>query len=403
MTARTILLSKGITTDNDTANKMIKNNWIQEYLIYVKPKNISVEEYIKIREQNVNINIEELITLFLVQQNTLSNNKNIIPEVFKNNNNDNNKNNNDNNDNETIDKLNNKLFSYIDENIDDELNCKICFNYLLYPMTLECCDNTFCNDCLINLESCPMCKFSPLKTKTASRIVNNMLDKLKVKCIICNEVYERLYFLDHYNNYCSISCPLGCQKKLSRKMLNQHLEECDKKIVSCISSYCSFTCTKEKMNCHIQDCIFSKLNLFINSLENKINLLNEIISTQQHQIQQLMYNQEHLTENINVFPKPNYISDEWQKITEKDNKITHNLNTNFFSHVKLYYSIQNDNETPIFFLDGISTGVFERQHHGLEVFIIDENTIIIKRLRTNGPYSLSLGKQITHYKIALWK
>jgi hypothetical protein len=53
------------------------------------------------------------------------------------------KNNNDNNNNELIDKLNNTFFSYIDEKIDDDLNCRICFNPLLHPMILECCDNTF--------------------------------------------------------------------------------------------------------------------------------------------------------------------------------------------------------------------------------------------------------------------
>jgi hypothetical protein len=99
----------------------------------------------------------------------------------------------------------------------------------------------FCDHCLKPLETCPMCKSLPLKIKNAPRIVNNMLNKLKIKCLLCNEIMERVTFIDHYNIYCLINCPLGCKNKLSRKEFKNHLEKCDKKIVSCISKYCSYS------------------------------------------------------------------------------------------------------------------------------------------------------------------
>ncbi|UJR16789.1 hypothetical protein I4U23_003688 [Adineta vaga] len=158
-------------------------------------------------------------------------------------------------------------YEYINENeIDEELRCTICKQPLQSPVSLVVCNHTFCRECietwLNQIQTCPTCRqstfdnsrrrfgeklsiqplpFAPINT----RIVLNQLDRLRVRCILCQESnIQRCHFKDH----------------------EQH---CTKKIVSCpsVDIKCIWTGPKDKLAMHINECIFQQIRPIIEELQ----------------------------------------------------------------------------------------------------------------------------------------
>ncbi|CAF1068237.1 unnamed protein product [Rotaria sp. Silwood1] len=160
-------------------------------------------------------------------------------------------------------------YEYINENeIDDELKCVICKQPLEDPVSLSICNHTFCKQCiqiwLYGNQTCPICRqnirhgfernnqsfkqslYVPINT----RIVLNQIDRLLVRCLLCNETnIQRCHWKNHENN-------------------------CLKTIVSCPSAdiRCPWKGSKDKLSTHLHNCSFQQVRPIINELKNILNL-----------------------------------------------------------------------------------------------------------------------------------
>ena len=135
-----------------------------------------------------------------------------------------------------------EYMEYVNEDtIDSNLICSICQKPFRDPVSTPC-DHTYGRTCITQWltrsenSSCPMCVQKPLTTKNltqASRPIRNMLDKLRVQCILCGQAdIERSNFVDHINKYClkaTVACQaedIKCPWKGLREELNEHISKC---------------------------------------------------------------------------------------------------------------------------------------------------------------------------------
>jgi len=168
-------------------------------------------------------------------------------------------------------------YEYMDENkIDDELKCVICQQPLQSPVSLSICNHTFCKDCiktwLSRNQTCPICRqvitrhygrnnMQSFRTPTYlpinTRIVLNQLDRLLIRCLLCNET------------------------NIQRCHWNNHEKTCLKKTVSCPSAdiKCTWEGSRDTLSIHLQKCPFQQVRPIIDELKN------ELTSIQTTQIQ----------------------------------------------------------------------------------------------------------------------
>lgn len=132
--------------------------------------------------------------------------------------------------------MTNITYTYTNEDeIDVELKCSICDDPFQSPMNCKLCGNTYCQECIMKwLEqqiSCPSCRqvgnnFIPV----ISRVVINQLNRLLVKCKLCQQInIQRSNFNDHMNSTCPkqiIQCTDNCGWKGCRENLHEHLIKC---------------------------------------------------------------------------------------------------------------------------------------------------------------------------------
>jgi hypothetical protein len=131
-------------------------------------------------------------------------------------------------------------YEYSDEkSIDPELICIICNKPLSDPSCTPC-DHIFCQQCITKwLETddptCATCREPVVITdlKPASRIVRNMLDHLRIICLVCGQTdLERGNFQDHIVSSCSeaqipcSSADIQCPWTGKRNELEAHLTTC---------------------------------------------------------------------------------------------------------------------------------------------------------------------------------
>jgi len=68
---------------------------------------------------------------------------------------------------------------------------------------------------------------------------------------------KRNYFVDHYNNYCLINCPYGCDKKMKRTELKNHFEnECESVYIHCSRGKCESIFQRRDIDKHDNDCLY---------------------------------------------------------------------------------------------------------------------------------------------------
>ncbi|CAM4963373.1 unnamed protein product [Rotaria socialis] len=139
--------------------------------------------------------------------------------------------------------ISSSFYEYIDrESIDSDLICKICRSPFIDPIVVQCGD-TYCRLCIENdmgngshcpSQSCnQLLSIDHLTPNPPPRLVVSMLDKLKVRCQLCNERnINRGIFDEHVKTSCSeyqIDCPgknIGCQWFGSRNEHDEHTKTC---------------------------------------------------------------------------------------------------------------------------------------------------------------------------------
>jgi len=127
-------------------------------------------------------------------------------------------------------------FSYVTQNVD--LECCICSCIYISPLEHIAgkCHNSFCQDCILKCENCPLCKLKINQVELipiSSRFVLNLLDKCIVKCNICNIEIERSLFIHHYNDVCLRDCRMKCGEKVTIVSQSNHYKTCENYLFKC--------------------------------------------------------------------------------------------------------------------------------------------------------------------------
>ena len=93
----------------------------------------------------------------------------------------------------------------------DEIVCGICLDILISPRQCNSCENNFCTKCFIG--KCPYrCKDS--ETKESSRLLKNLLSKLKFECEKCLNIVDYDRAINHTCVF-DTNCPLCFSGKIT--------------------------------------------------------------------------------------------------------------------------------------------------------------------------------------------
>ena len=141
--------------------------------------------------------------------------------------------------------------SRFEKAVDDHFHCSICYNVLKEPMMCRNNEHLFCRACITehlntNSHTCPECNEDlTVETLRRTRVVNNVLSGLKIKC-------------DYFHR--------GCQEYIRLEELDSHVENCGFAPVKCSNEECemivnkreiiyheSTVCEYRKVKCH--DCV----------------------------------------------------------------------------------------------------------------------------------------------------
>jgi hypothetical protein len=165
---------------------------------------------------------------------------------------------------------------YVDEeSIDSNLTCGICTKPFKDPVCTPC-DHSYGRACLRewlvqnDKDCCPMCKHQPVSFDgliPASRPLRNMLDSIRVECLLCGETnIQRGSFTDH----------LG--------------KTCPKAAVSCIAAdiRCPWKGIRGEQNDHNSTCIFEPLRPVLAPLFAENRQLKEQVQRHENVMQQLV-------------------------------------------------------------------------------------------------------------------
>jgi len=108
------------------------------------------------------------------------------------------------------------------ETIEKEITCSICEEILVDPILCSECENPFCTSCieewLKKNNQCVMKCKAPFKSKAIQRMSRNIMDKVILKCKLCNKEISLNDYPSHYRN-CelnnkTVDCPFCCNCKI---------------------------------------------------------------------------------------------------------------------------------------------------------------------------------------------
>jgi uncharacterized coiled-coil DUF342 family protein len=232
-------------------------------------------------------------------------------------------------------KIMNTTYEYMDrDSIDPELICSICHLPFTDPRhTL--CGETFCYECITNWiqtqnASCPICQESlsvDVLTK-ASRMIRNMLNRLRIKCIVCGQAdIQRGDFDDHIQKVCPttvVFCPsadINCPWKGRRDQLKQHLEDCRFEPMRPVIT--QFIVENQQLKDRVND----QMNQ-ITAQQNKIQQLEDLVNDQINQITAQQNEIQRLEDQVNQQTIETVRQqNENQQLTEQEVQLTTQINT----------------------------------------------------------------------------
>jgi len=141
------------------------------------------------------------------------------------------------------------------------LECSICLNILLEPVSLPACGHTFCLDCACGLlgekasrraAGCPLCRV-PIATSVTA---DSLLPAWTVRAILAEERVHCCWGIKHSGDGelgdSWIPDPQGCTAVLLRSEVDAHIEACVFKFVPCKFFGCSTFVRVRSMSIHNQ-------------------------------------------------------------------------------------------------------------------------------------------------------
>jgi len=144
-----------------------------------------------------------------------------------------------------------------------ELICFICSNFLIDPILCDECQIIFCSSCILKWTQdssgiCPKgCKF---KQRSISKVIRNLLNKIKLKCKNmvngCKEILNYDDYFNHLNNLCEyilFQCGSeGCNFTSIEREMIIHVSICEKTKLKC--QYCSDCILRCNLRIHEEEC-----------------------------------------------------------------------------------------------------------------------------------------------------
>ena len=138
--------------------------------------------------------------------------------------------------------------SRFQKDVDENLNCSICYNVLKEPRTCRNNDHVFCLSCIgehlrVNSQTCPECnEHLSVDTLRRPRVLNNILSKLKINC-----------------DYAS----RGCSEFICVEDLKTHVATCGFAPVLCSIEQCGMEINKqEKVHHETEVCRYRKVKCY---------------------------------------------------------------------------------------------------------------------------------------------
>jgi WD40 repeat protein len=193
-------------------------------------------------------------------------------------------------------------FEYTNEEaIDEELLCShICYKPLVDPVSHNDCLNSFCRECAKKIGwKCPICRKGAFNDYTAvnTRVVLNMLAKIRVKCSQCSKEMPRGDFNAHKPN-CPFPCYLGCGINVTQLTAAKHMDECEHIAVPCPAHTvgCDINVPRRYLQEHINSCRWEQSRWIIELLQAKINL-------QSQEMDEMKQDMNKLRDLINSLPR----------------------------------------------------------------------------------------------------
>ena len=138
------------------------------------------------------------------------------------------------------------------------LNCGICLDFASNAVETVCCHQLFCQDCLADISSCPICRKS-LKI-VASHAIRRIIGKISKPCNFCKEMIENSNWESHLqvceerNNFNCIfsNCSFkGYKKDVLEHITSTHEDEITSnkyEIVSKTADSCNIDLISKKKN-----------------------------------------------------------------------------------------------------------------------------------------------------------
>lgn len=127
------------------------------------------------------------------------------------------------------------------DKVNSLVNCPICLDMIENAMETPCCHNIFCEGCIVQTDTCPICTSHYLGRDLLPNIpMRRLINELVIKCYNedCEVECTKANMDKHLEScmYSKVSCPNSdtC-KTLLRKDLEIHLaNECEHRIIDCI-------------------------------------------------------------------------------------------------------------------------------------------------------------------------
>ena len=134
------------------------------------------------------------------------------------------------------------------EALPEELTCSICMKVLRQPYMINCCEQSFCKECLSKWtrrnSSCPHCRSTDFSTIFRKQM-NRRVGELKVYCPNKQHGCKAELKISEYDghlslannrgcSYVELDCPNKCLAKVFRGEMGVHTrEKCPRRVVSC--------------------------------------------------------------------------------------------------------------------------------------------------------------------------